>query len=78
MTEDVFSLVVGLRMSRDIYMCLEKKFAQSSKDRELQLHSVNCSYVAKGSLYLLSYCDRSNPPTEVPKLPSLGQPLSSF
>nr|YP_009382142.1 hypothetical protein AEK19_MT1718 [Utricularia reniformis]ART31896.1 hypothetical protein AEK19_MT1718 [Utricularia reniformis] len=32
MTEDVFSLVVVLRMPRDIYMCLEKTFAQSSKD----------------------------------------------
>lgn len=37
MTEDVLSLVVGLRTSRDIWMCLEKRFAQSSKDRELQL-----------------------------------------
>lgn len=37
MTEDVLSLVVGLRTSRDIWMCLEETFAQSSKDRELQL-----------------------------------------
>lgn len=37
MTEDVLSLVVGLRTSRNIWMCLEKTFAQSSKDRELQL-----------------------------------------
>lgn len=36
MTEDVRSPTTRLRASRDIWMCLEKAFAQSSKDRELQ------------------------------------------
>ena len=37
MTEDVLSPTTRLRTSCNIWMCLEKTFAQSSKDRELQL-----------------------------------------
>ena len=57
MTEDVLSLVVGLRTSRNIWMCLEKTFAQSSKDRELQLQcQLQLCPKRVQNLYLLSYC----------------------
>ena len=37
MTEDDLSPTTRLRTSRNIWMCLEKTFAQSSEDREHQL-----------------------------------------
>lgn len=57
MTEDVLSPTTRLRTSRNILMCLEKTFAQSSKDRELQLQcQLQLCPQRVQNLYLLSYC----------------------
>lgn len=68
MTEEVLSLVIGLKSAREVWVRLEQASAQASKDRELQLQR-QLQLCLKGNDTTVAYLRRFSPSGQ----PAAGQ-----